>query len=508
MKIRSASSSSALRMTVLAGTALTLVCVDQGFAQQPPQTPAALQRSTTVSTGVTVEQRYTDNVDLTPEGFEESSFITSVTPFLGVAVDRRRVQANVFLSGSVDYRTHDDSFKLRPNTTGRANVEVLEELAFVEVAGAITRQRDDENRSFAGAPGTGLRETRTTGFWSVTPSLRGRLGRLLEGNLSFRRTNYYISGSTRAGDGFNNLYTAELATGDVFSRFTATALGEKERGRSEGGVGAAVGSGRGDIDRETISLLPRLQLTRELALIGLVGYENIDTRDRRLNSDGLIWRAGFNWRPGPRTDLSVQYGKRYDRDNLDVRLTYRLTPSITVTGRVEDRRDTQTLSFIRDLINQTRNPTAPDTIDPNTGLPFAPDLPSDAIGDEIIDERLYGLTAVGRRGRHSVSLSQTYRERKRQTGVLALDDAWITTLGWRYALSPRLSAGLQGTFAQENRPGLSPDSNTISTGLNISYTLSPRATLGASAQRSWRNSDTRLGNYTQNSLALSATVRF
>lgn len=504
MKTRSATSFSTLRMTVLAGTALTLAVAGPAAAQQQP----GPQRTATFSSGVTVEQRYTDNVDLTPKGFEESSFITSVTPFLGFAVDRRRVQANLLLSGSVDYRTHDDSFKLRPNSTGRANVELLDELAFVEVAGAITRQRDDENRSFGGAPGTGLRETRTTAFWSVTPSLRGRLGRLLEGNLSFRRSNYYVSGRSRASDGFNNLYTAEVTTGDAFSRLTGRLLGEKERGRSEGGVGAGIGSGRGNIDRETVSLLPRLQIARNFALVGLIGYEKIDTRDRNLDSDGLIWNAGFNWQPGPRTDLTVRYGRRYDRDNLDLQLAYRVTPSIRLLGRVEDRQDPQTLSFIRDLINQTREPLANQTIDPFTGLPSVPGLPNDAIGDEIVNERIYSLTAFGTRGRHGFSISQSYRERKRQTGVQILNDTWTTSLNWSYALSPRLRAGVSGNYQQENRPGLSPDSNTISTSLNISYTVSPRTSFGAVAQRSWRNSDTPLGTYRQNSLALSATVRF
>jgi uncharacterized protein (PEP-CTERM system associated) len=137
-----------------------------------------------------------------------------------------------------------------------------------------------------------------------------------------------------------------------------------------------------------------------------------------------------------------------------------------------------------------------------------PALPSEVVGDEIIDERIYALAVSGVRGRHSLSLSQNYTERKRQTGVLALNDTWRTTLAWRYAFSPRLSGGLTGTFQQENRPGLSPDSNTISTAVNFSYVLSPRANLGVSAQRAWRNSDTRFGNFTQNSLALSATVRF
>jgi uncharacterized protein (PEP-CTERM system associated) len=499
MNNRSASSPSALRTSALVGTALGLIAAWPAAAQE---------RATTVSSGITLEQRYTDNINLDPEGFEESSFITSVTPFLGIAVDRRRVQGNLFLSGSVDYRTHDDSFKLRPNTTARANVEVLDELAFVEVAGAVTRERDDENRRFGGAPGTGLRDTRTTAFWSVTPSLRGRLGRLLEGNLSFRRSNYYVSGSSQAGDGFNNLYAAEVSTGPTFSRFTARAIAEKERGRSEGGRPGGVGSGRGNIDRETIALEPRFQVTRQFALIGRVGYENIDTRERRLDSEGLVWNAGFNWRPGARTDLSVRYGRRFERDNFDLRLTYRLTPTITVFGRVEDRQESQTLSFIRDLLDQTRNPTGADVIDPITGLPQLPDRSGDVIGDDIVDERIYEVSAVGRRGRHSLSASQRYRERKRQTGALALNDTWTTTLGWRYALSPRLSTGVSGSFQQENRPGLSPDSNTLSTNLNISYTVSPRTSFAASAQRSWRNSDVRLGNYTQNTIALSATVRF
>lgn len=89
----------------------------------------------------------------------------------------------------------------------------------------------------------------------------------------------------------------------------------------------------------------------DLAIVGGVGYEDIEISERdalrdgagvpivgndgrlvtdpaspRLiayQSDGLIWDAGVLWRPSPRTSVEARYGRRYDSDIYLASLNYR-----------------------------------------------------------------------------------------------------------------------------------------------------------------------------------------
>lgn len=131
-----------------------------------------------------------------------------------------------------------------------------------------------------------------------------------------------------------------------------------------------------------------------LALVGGVGYENVEVSERdvlrdasgapirtadgrfvvdpaspRLNaydSDGLIWDAGVLWRPSRRTSLEARYGHRYGSDTYYGSFSYAPSERMGVNVSVYDTISgfggslNRTLAGLPTQFNATRNPLSGD----------------------------------------------------------------------------------------------------------------------------------------------------
>lgn len=131
-----------------------------------------------------------------------------------------------------------------------------------------------------------------------------------------------------------------------------------------------------------------------LALVGGVGYENVEVSERdvlrdasgapirtadgrfvvdpaspRLNaydSDGLIWDAGVLWRPSRRTSLEARYGHRYRSDTYYGSFSYAPSERMGVNVSVYDTISgfggslNRTLAGLPTQFNATRNPLSGD----------------------------------------------------------------------------------------------------------------------------------------------------
>ena len=143
---------------------------------------------------------------------------------------------------------------------------------------------------------------------------------------------------------------------DVFDESTVHSanarVGTRPDGPLPGGIGVGVGGGFYQEDIDNLDQRVRdaylrgdvtVPVTRALAVVGGVGYEDVevssrdalvdpatgqpvvgpdgrfvtnDAAPRRIafETDGLIWDVGVVWRPSRRTALEAHYGRRYDSD--------------------------------------------------------------------------------------------------------------------------------------------------------------------------------------------------
>ncbi|MFD1767640.1 hypothetical protein ACFSAG_12400 [Sphingorhabdus buctiana] len=148
------------------------------------------------------------------------------------------------------------------------------------------------------------------------------------------------------------------------------------------------------VDEKYLRADVTVPVTPTLALVGGVGYENVEVSERdvlrdasgapirtadgrfvvdpaspRLNaydSDGLIWDAGVLWRPSRRTSLEARYGHRYGSDTYYGSFSYAPSERMGVNVSVYDTISgfggslNRTLAGLPTQFNATRNPLSGD----------------------------------------------------------------------------------------------------------------------------------------------------
>jgi len=148
------------------------------------------------------------------------------------------------------------------------------------------------------------------------------------------------------------------------------------------------------VDEKYLRADVTVPVTPTLALVGGVGYENVEVSERdvlrdasgapirtadgrfvvdpaspRLNaydSDGLIWDAGVLWRPSRRTSLEARYGHRYGSDTYYGSFSYAPSERMGINVSVYDTISgfggslNRTLAGLPTQFNATRNPLSGD----------------------------------------------------------------------------------------------------------------------------------------------------
>jgi hypothetical protein len=194
-----------------------------------------------------------------------------------------------------------------------------------------------------------------------------------------------------------------------------------------------------------------------LALTAGVGYENIDSsqsdvlrdangvpvviggrlvadpnrpRLRGFGSDGLIYDAGFIWRPNPRTELQGRAGRRYGGTTVTASLRHQFRRNAALRAAVYDSVGTASTEIISDVsqlpdnFQINRNPLtgAFDGCvfgeDPGTGICFDDALQS--LSNNAFRARGVNLTLSGGRGLWGWGLGAGYSHR-RYTELLSGD---------------------------------------------------------------------------------------
>ena len=270
-----------------------------------------------------------------------------------------------------------------------------------------------------------------------------------------------------------------------------------------------------------------LPVSRTVALVGGVGYENIEISNRdaltdpetgapvvdgsgrygrdggsprriAYDFDGIYWDAGVLWRPNRRTALEARIGERYDSTSFTGSLSWAPTSDVNVQVGVYDT----VTSFGRGI---------------QSGLASMPtdfQVRRDPFGDQFdgcvfgrgegnagnclnglfqslasANFRARGVDGVitAARGRTTLGFGAGYANRKflvRETGANSIldgvtDQSWYAQAFWAYALTDgsQIDLSIDGNYFD---PGLTGSADVLSAGVNGSYSRS-FGRLGATA---------------------------
>lgn len=373
---------------------------------------------------------YTDNIDLDPDGLEESAAILSTVFKANGIISNRRFTG--LISGDLDFSfvTDDSDFRINQDIGGTGTFTAIQNWLYADVGGSTSRQLIGDNAGFSSNVNAGRDQQANVHNFSVSPYVYHRLANQSAVELRYRFSQVFIDDSDSAIGQNVNEFLNDSRTHEALASYQSGALFDRLRFTLSAYGNRTVEDGSSIVPRfeyEQGSLTAEVQyaLSRSFSLSGAIGYDDVSTEaDVQLFDDdalsGVFWRAGFTARPGRRTELRLEYGQRYDDDFVDASLRYNISERFTLQAGAARTFQTRAQSIarrFRSVQQQTLEFAdrlrAGDTLSPEAVIATATQA-----GGGRTDAQSVGIGAsndafvqlIGRFDRTSVTLNANYQD--------------------------------------------------------------------------------------------------
>jgi uncharacterized protein (PEP-CTERM system associated) len=268
-----------------------------------------------VTPSLKLAETYTDNVFLSPDGSQQSDWVTQVIPGIAVRGNAPRLRLDAFYAPEIVYHAEterEDKVFHRGNAVG--TLELADELLYLE-AGARVDQYDvslQGSLTTSNVNITGNRATAATAY--LSPYLVRNIGSAARAEVRLTFSTWQSdedqptlpdNNARRVHLRLTNSPAYRLLTWDV------AYLGESIKYETQQ-----------QTDSEEFTASARRLVTSTIGLLVLAGYERYDTGLGQALEDPR-YSAGFDWTPTPRTRLAATAGQRLGDETYSFELRHR-----------------------------------------------------------------------------------------------------------------------------------------------------------------------------------------
>jgi uncharacterized protein (PEP-CTERM system associated) len=419
------------------------------FRERPP--PGVPGRSVTVTPAIEGRVIGTDNVNNTARD-RQSDIITSLIPSIAVEADTVRLVGRLFYAPTARfYARESDLSGLDHNFSGQMLGTLIEDRFFLDVRGFGGLQ--SAGGGFGGDGGVPVTDRRnqvqTLGF-QISPYVVHRFGTLGSVQVGYR----YQYAETDGNDAFlpgggQPFFTEQqtsahqgfyvLRSGEDFGRFALEQRSSYTTYESQGGNSVLSGS-----RRYFATLAGSYALTRQLTLLGELGYENQrygGTLPFEIN--GPIWSAGVRYTPNPDSVITVRYGRRDGFNSFFLDSGFNVSARTRIFASYTDQISSPLQGGLDQLSAGSIGPTG-NLVNPSTGsstsTPFG--NPLLALQNSIFRTKRATLGITQTWPRDGISLEFFYDERTPLTSAPGTTSFEQTGYGagltWTRSLTPNL----------------------------------------------------------------------
>ena len=472
----------------------------------------------TTTTGLSVTERYTDNVELVDKG-KESELVTVVAPNLTLKGVGGKLKVD--LTAALEYNDAGGSGdSVNPRFSGNSNAELVDDRLFFDARASAVQNRIDPFRP-AGfdnlsrsrpADGRGLRDgnTSTTYSYVLNPYLRGhfkdfanmRLGYTFDDQLNSSNTrDDPLSSGGDLSDSSRQAVDFNLDSGTDFALLSWGVAANYSKTDYDGSSDTGQSS-----DSELMSTDLRLgyRVSRKWQLRASVGKEWNDFNSVRSDVDGTRWDFGTVWTPNKRTSVNVGYGKRFFGGFPTLDVSYRRKRNVLTASYSKVLTDARTLR-LQQIVFEDTDPFG-NPVDPITGEPIPVSLvfvlPTDS---QIVDERFKASWAIQGK-RTTVTLKQEHSIQ--QTQDSREDTEYVTSsLSLSRTLSSKLS--FDSSIHRSNQTNeLNDDFNTWRFQMALNRRLGAKSNVRLGYTHADRDSDLVDDDYAENQINMTYRITF
>lgn len=450
----------------------------------------------TITPTLELRETFSDNIDLQPDGQDQSALTTEIVPGITLRSESARVTAALNAFPIIRHQTagSDQGVSIAGDLAGLGTVEAFEDLFFIDAQASISQQILSSRQAASTA------NEETVQVYRVSPYLRSRFGGFAEGEARYRISRVLVGGQEGAAgtsDSTTQSLHLSLDSGADFTRlrWSVSALGSYED-RSDDD----------DVSRWETDVEVEYAFNRSISILAAAGYQVFDDGIAANDIEEPTWRAGFRWRPGPRTDLRASYGGRDDSQSANLKFSYDITARSSITASYSEVLEKSQERLVRNVSFVELDPETDQFNDPQTGLPFDPNQSPFGIDNETSRIKTFRFGINGVRGRNTFGINGAVQNRKTEPGGLEED---VISFGGRFArrLSPYLTFNLfAGYERSEFDDGQQDDEYNVTAGLDYELYRNLRASLQYGFRLQSSNVDT--SEFTENRVTASLRMTF
>jgi len=293
---------------------------------------------------LTVQESYTDNVGLAPEGFERGEFVTQVRPGVSIRGGGPRLRLNADYSADLIYRSQQESREVRHRLNADGRAEVLHQLFFVDASASVSQQ----NISLTGPQAQS--NINTTGnladvsSFQVSPYLRHTFGASAQGEARYTYSRVTTDATNSLSNSNSNRVDLRLSSGPAYKLYTWNLAYNRE-------VISYAQSQQPDVTTQTITAGGRRLITPQLYLTSSIGYEDADYLSIGEPPQGFFWNTGFEYTPTDRTRIAASTGRRYFGKNNFFQFNHRTRLTVWTAGYSEGVTTTRTQFLLPSIMS-------------------------------------------------------------------------------------------------------------------------------------------------------------
>jgi hypothetical protein len=451
---------------------------------------AAEERNWSINPGISLSETYSDNVAPDSSGFDQSDFVTQISPGLRAILNGRRVQADL------DYRMQSFLYARNDRTTtyqqylARAGAEVLPEHFFIDSSSSLTQQivnaggvRTNNNYTI-----TGNRTNQLTG--SIRPSWHQEIGSNAEALLDYEHGIVnYDSGKVAGTTSDSDLDSVSLTLNSITGAERLSWLVNTQDQRINYDDNAF-----DEVKLRRAGLLLGYELIPNFSPLALVGYEDNDLGGEIGSKDpkGEFWGLGFRWQPGANSELEALAGHRFFGD------TYR------VNWRQLGRYFTSQVSYTEQIQGMASSALENVSLIDNPGA--APSNSLGVSGDAFISKTARA-TAIFTKSKTTLTLTPFYGKREfAQSG----QDESIGGIGgsWKWDFAPRTAFALNLHWDKTDAASSSDNQTYTYSALQLQRELGDQATASIQYSHARADSDDKQVAYSENAITAQLIYLF
>ena len=460
-----------------------------GVAAEAPaveRTPAFIFDET-----ASIQGTYTDNAFLVTNG-AKADWIT--TPSGGLSVkgktERSEIAADYDISGDF-YAKNSQLDGYRQNLLTVDHFDLVKNLFSIDLRAAVAQAQIAETGVQAATTRTGIANQTQVANATITPTYTDKWGNWAVSSLSYslNEVAYFNAGNNATANNLNDstqqTLDAKLTSGVVFTQLTW------DLDLSDNISRATLSR----LDQQTAEAEAEYRINSTFRIPMAVGYDNFSENQSGIPStelSGVFWNSGIRFVPGPRTDLTLRYGRRYDKPYESGNLIYRILPNVQFTATYDIAVQTQQQALAGALQGVTVDGNG-NIVNPIGGQPAAPNQTQNNLVNAVYRSRTLTFGVGGTHGENFFALNGQMESRD-FGGTQGGDRTENVTGTVGRTLGPLTSIGLtlQAGHTVDTDTVLNlGTTNNVSAAVNFGYKLSEKTNFSLDVTRRQQTGTTK-----------------